>query len=173
MASKGFSGKESFTPAETRPVELPQWAKKAAAVPALPATKVNPVVFTLQNGIRLIVQPESISSTLTVIGQVKNNDDMEEPAGKEGVSDVLGSLFSYGTASLDRLAFQKAQDDIGATIAAGTSFSLKVLSDHSERGMELLAENLLRPALPEAGFTVVRQAAIDSLRGQLQSPGYL
>ena len=127
----------------------------------------------LANGIRLIVQPEKVSPTITVLGQVKNNDDLQEPAGKEGVSDLLGNLFSYGTLSLDRVAFQKAQDDIGAEISAGTSFGLRVQSDHFERGMELLADNLLRPALPEAAFAVVKEETIGSLRGRLKSPGYL
>ncbi len=172
-AAKGFGGTESFTPTETKPVELPGWAKKAEAVPVLPVSMVKPVVATLSNGIRLIVQTENVSPTVSVVGQVKNNDDLEEPSGREGVSDVLGGLFSYGTTSMDRLEFQKAQDDIGADVSAGTSFSLKVLSDRFERGMEFLADNLLHPALPEAAFAVVRREMVGSLRGQLQSPAYL
>jgi zinc protease len=172
-ASKGFGGKESFAPSWTQPVQLPTWAKKAAVVPALPSLNVKPAVTTLRNGIRLIVRQESVSPTITVIGQVKNNDKLQEPAGKEGVSSVLEDLFSYGTLSLDRLAFQKAQDDIGADISAGTSFSLRVLSERFERGMELLADNMLRPALSENAFSVVRQETIDSLRGQIQSPLHL
>ncbi len=173
VASKGFGGKESFTPTATKPVELPAWAKKLEQTPALPESKVKPAVFTLPNDIRLIVQPENISTTVNVVGQIKNNDDLEEPAGKEGVSEILGNLFSYGTASLDRIAFQKAQDDIGADISAGTSFSLRVLSDQFERGMELLSDNLLRPALPETAFAVVRRETAGSLRGQRQSPSFL
>ncbi len=173
VASKGFGGRESFAPSGTKPVELPAWAKKAEAVPVLPTSKLSPVVTILPNGIRLIVQPESVSPTVSLIGQVKNNDDLEEPMDKEGVSDVLGGLFSYGTTSLDRIAFQKAQDDIAADISAGTSFSLRVLSDRFERGMELLADNLLHPALPESAFTVSQQETIGSLQGQIQSPAYL
>ncbi len=173
VSSKGFGGKESFAPTGTKPVELPGWAKKVERVPALPVSTVKPAVFELSNGIRLIVQPENVSATVIVLGQVKNNDDLEEPAGKEGVSDVLGSLFSYGTTSLDRIAFQKAQDDIAADITAGTSFSLRVLSDQFDRGMELLADNLLHPALPGKAFDVVRQETASSLRGQRQSPSFL
>lgn len=172
-AAKGFAGKESFAPKETKPVELPVWARSAATVPSAPVSGIQPAVYTLSNGIRLIVQPESVSHTVSVFGKIKNNTDLSEPTGKEGVADVLGSLFSYGTITLDRLAFQKAQDDIGADISSGTSFSLKVPSDCFERGVELLAENLLHPALPEAAFTVVREETVGSLRGQLQSPSYL
>lgn len=173
VASKGFGREESFTPNQMKPVELPQWARKAANVPALPASRVNPAVMTLPNGLRLIVQTENVSSTITVLGAVKNNEKLEEPRGKEGVSDLLMELFSYGTASLDRIAFQKAQDDIGAEISAGTSFSLRVLPEKFEKGMELLADNLLHPALPEKAFTVVKEEAIKALRGELASPGFL
>ncbi len=173
LSSKGFGGKESFAPTGTKPVELPGWAKKVERVPSLPVSTVKPQVFELSNGIRLIVQPENVSATVIVLGQVKNNDDLEEPAGKEGVSDVLGGLFSYGTTSLDRIAFQKAQDDIAADITAGTSFSLRVLSDQFDRGMELLADNLLHPALPDKAFDVVRQETAGSLQGQRQSPSFL
>ncbi len=173
VASKGFGGGESFAPGQATAVALPAWAKKTAAVPPLPPSRVKPADMKLRNGIRLIVQQEQVSPTITVLGQVKNNSDLQEPAGKEGVADLLGGLFSYGTVSLDRIAFQKAQDDIGAEISAGASFMLRVLPDHFDRGMQLLSDNLLRPTLPEAAFTVVRQEMIGSLAGQLKSPGYL
>ena len=44
--------------------------------------------------------------------------ELEAPKGQEGVDQVLDQLLSYGTKSLDRLAFQKALDDIGAVESA-------------------------------------------------------
>jgi zinc protease len=173
VASKGFGGGESFAPKQTEAVALPAWAKKAAELPALPASTVHPSVMILPNGIRLIVQKEKISPTVTVIGRIKSNPDLQTPTGKDGVDEILGELFSYGTTSLDRVAFQKAQDDIAADVSAGTSFSLQVLSDHFSRGMELLADDLLHPALPEAAFSTVKQQTVRSLHGRLQSPGHL
>ena len=75
--------------------------------------------------------------------------------------------------SLDRLAFQKALDDIGANESAGTDFSLEVLSDHFDRGVQLLADNELHPALPEKAFTIIRKQVAAAVAGRLQSPGYL
>lgn len=172
VAAKGFGGGESFTPGKTKAVALPRWAKKVMRLPPIPASKVKPFDIKTANGIRLIVLPENVSATITLIGQVKSNSKMQEPAGKEGVSDLLENLFSYGTVSLDRLAFQKAQDDIAADISAGTSFSLRTQPEYFNRGMELLADNLLHPALPEQAFSVVREENIGALRGRLQSPGY-
>lgn len=173
VASKGFGGKESFVPQEAEQVALPAWATRADSLPRSPVSRVHPTIYNLANGIRLIVQRENVSPTISVFGMIKNKPELEEPAGKEGVADVLGELFSYGTTTLDRLAFQKAQDDIGASISAGTSFSLRVLSDRFDRGMALLADNVLHPALPEAAFEVVRKTKISSLQGELTSPAYL
>jgi len=173
-ATSRASGRgESFAPDRMTSDALPDWAEKADTVPALPPSKVKPVVTRLSNGIRLIVQTESISPTVTVIGRVKNNTYLSEPAGKEGVSSILEDLFDYGTVSLDRLAFQKAQDDIGADISVGASFSCRSSSDRFEQATKLLADNLLRPALPETAFAVVKEETIAALAGRIRSPGYL
>ncbi len=74
--------------------------------------------------------------------------DLETPPGEEGVGQILDGLFSYGTKTLDRLAFQKALDDIAANESAGFSFAVDVLKEHFSRGVELLADNELHPALP-------------------------
>jgi len=173
VASKGFGGGESFFPKQVTQVMLPIWAKKAEAIPNILPSKEKPVVSVLSNGIRLIVQSENVSPTVTVIGRIKNNPHLQEPSGKEGVSSILDKLFSYGTASFDRLAFQKEQDNIGAEISVGSSFSLKVLSDNFERGMELLADDLQHPSLPEAAFNIIKDETIGSLRGTIKSPDYL
>ena len=76
----------------------------------------------MPNGLRLIVKTDHISPTISVVGAVKNNSDLQTPKGQEGVSDVLDGLFSYGTKTLDRLAFQKALDDIAANESRGLRF---------------------------------------------------
>lgn len=170
---KGFGGTESFTPRETTPVELPDWAKVIVERRSVPHSTVHPVVTTLPNGLTLIVQPTSISNTVSVYGHIRHNGLLQVPKGKEGLSEILSQLFSHGSRSLDRLAFQQALDDIGASQTAGTDFSLQVLSDHFERGVELLAENELHPALPEDAFKVIRRQLAASVAGRLKSPGYL
>ncbi len=164
---------ESFAPKQARAVKLPDWAEKSVKRVSLPSSSVNPVVTVLPNGLKLIVQPQSVSDTVSVYGHIRNQPDLEEPKGKEGIDDVLGQLFSYGTRSLDRVAFQKALDDIGAQESAGTDFSLQVLTGDFEKGVQLLAENQLRPALPEEAFKIVQKQSAAAVAGQLKSPDYL
>jgi zinc protease len=173
VAGKGFGGAESFGGAPSKPVALPQWATEALASLHIPDMGTPPVVSTLPNGLQLIVQPEHVSRTVSVFGQVRQVTETEEPKGKDGISDVVSKLFNYGTDKHDRLGFQKALDDIAAQEDAGARFSLKVLTPEFEHGMALLAENELHPAFPAQDFAIVRQQQAQSLAGLLQSPDYL
>jgi zinc protease len=172
VAAKGFGGAEQVTSAPTKPVQLPTWAANSLAELKVPANYITASDTTLPNGIRLIVKQDAVSPTVTVMGVVKHDSDLEAPAGREGISDLLAGLFSYGSQTLDRLAFQKALDDIGAGESAGYSFSVKVLKDHFSRGVQLLADNELHPALPEEAFSVVRRQASQFVAGNLVSPDY-
>ncbi len=173
ISSKGFGGGESLVSTKNANVTLPSWAKKIAEQLPVPATALNPFVTNLPNGIKLIVQPETISDTVSVYGRVKNNPKLQMPAGQGGVDEVLDKLFSYGTKSLDRLAFQKALDDIGANESAGADFSLQVLPDQFERGVQLLADNELAPALPKDDFKIIQEQLAASVAGEIKSPGHI
>lgn len=172
VAAKGFGGNEKVTSAPTKPVTLPEWA--AGPLNEIkPPTHFVPVTdMKLSNGIRLIVRTDTTSPTVTLVGEAKHNSDLQTPKDEEGLSDVLDGLYSYGTTTLDRIAFQKALDDIAANESAGYRFSLSVLKEYFSRGVQLLAENELHPALPEHAFQVTRQQTAQFVAGQLKSPGY-
>ncbi len=104
---------------------------------------------------------------------MKNTPALQEPPGREGITDVLEGLFSYGTTTHDRLSFQKELDTIAADLEVGRDFSLQVLSDHFDRGVELLAEDLLHPALPPPAFQIVRKETAAHVAGRLESPSYV
>jgi zinc protease len=172
VASKGFGGGEKMTSAPTKPVVLPAWAQASLSQLKVPSDYVVASDSTLPNGLRLIVKTDHTSPTVTVVGTVKNNSDLQTPKGQEGVSDVLEGLYSYGTTTLDRLAFQKALDDIAASESAGFDFSVQVLKEHFPRAVELLADNELHPALPAEAFAVVKDQTTQFVAGNLKSPGY-
>jgi zinc protease len=172
VSGKGYGGAEEVTSAPTKPVELPAWAAGALANFKVPSNFIQVSDTKLPNGIRLIVKTDRTSPTVSVAGEIKHDSDLETPSGKEGVSEILDGLFSYGTQTLDRLAFQKALDDIAANESAGFHFTIDVLKEHFSRGVELLADNELHPALPAQAFTVVQQQSAQFVAGNLRSPGY-
>ena len=173
VTGKGFGGAESFASSPDKAVALPSWAATAFARLNVPPSTLAPVSYVLPNGLRLIVQPESISNTVQVFGRIKTNEDLQAPPGEEGVADVLDGLFPFGTTSLDRLQFQRALDAISARESAGSSFSLAVPSANFAAGMKLLADNELHPALPAQAFSIVQRQQAGLVAGQIQSPDFL
>jgi len=172
VAAKGLGGAEKITAQPTKSVALPDWAQKALVRLEVPEWNLHPADMTLANGIRLIVQTDMSTPTVSVTGKVRQEPDLEVPPGQEGLSSVLDELFSNGTRTLNRVAFQRALDDIAATESAGSEFSLEVLAKSFERGVQLLADNELHPRLLVPAFNVVRQQAEDSIAGELKSPEY-
>jgi zinc protease len=172
VSAKGFGGAEAVTKAPTKPVELPEWAAARLNELQVPHQFLEVSDTTLPNGIRLIVRTDHTSPTVTVAGEVKHNSDLQTPQGQDGADDVLDQLYSYGTTTLDRIAFQKALDDIAASESAGYGFSLRVLKEYFSRGVELLAQNELHPAMPESAFKVTQMQTAQFVAGNLQSPGY-
>src|SRR5438309_1294435 len=172
VASSGFGGAEQLTSTPTKTVELPSWASSRLLALELPPPQPASTDMTLPNGLRLIVRTVKVTPTVTVVGNVRHDPQMETPSGRDGVARVLENLFSYGTKNLDRLAFQKALDDIAADESAGFEFSIQVLKQDFARGVQLLADNELNPALPDQAFSVLKPQTAQFVAGQLRSPGY-
>jgi zinc protease len=170
--SQGFGGTEQFASNDKLDAPLPEWATRQLAKLQMPHWTLDPVKMTLPDGITLIVQPTHVSKTVTVYGRVDSNEDLQAPAGQEGIGRLLASLFDYGTTTLDRAVFHKALDDIAATESGGSSFHLAVPAENFDRGMQLLADNELHPALPQKAFEVQQKTLARTLAGELQSPRY-
>ena len=172
VSEKGFGGSEQLTSPPTKPVALPEWAASHLLAVKTFAIPVSWTDKTLPNGLRVIVKTDKTSPTVTVLGTILHNEKLEAPPGKDGVGDVLDELFSYGTTSLDRLAFQKALDDIAASETPGLNFSLRVLKQEFSRGVQLLADNELNPVLPADALETIKPQIAQFAAGNLKSPGY-
>lgn len=173
-AGSAFGGREgeqnSIPPAAH--TQLPVFAKNVLAQLHVPESTVKPTVQTLPNGLTLITVQSQISPTAIVRGEIRNNPAVETPAGKDGVSDIVDGLFSYGTTTYDRLGYQAELDKIAADENAGIAFGLNVLSKNFERGIDLLADNELHPAFPADAFAIVKQQTVGELQGQVVTPDY-
>ncbi len=172
-ARGGFGGQESIALGAAKPTSLPAWAAVALSRLSVPPSTLHPVVTRLPNGLRLIVQTENVSNTVSVYGHIRSQPGLEEPRGEEGVGDLLDRMFMFGSRQLHRLPFQQALDAIGASEQAGTDFSVQVLPEDLDRGVQLLAQNELDPYLPAQPMAVLRAQLAASVAARNQSPGFL
>ncbi len=173
VSGSGFGGQESIVLPKEKAAHLPAWAETALSRLSVPHSTVHPTVTTLPNGITLIVQPEDVSDTVSVYGHIKNREQTEAAANEQGVDDVLERLFDFGTQSMNRLQFRQALDAIGATESAGTDFSLQVPAQKFARGLELLADNELHPALPAPVMAIFQRQLAQVVAVRNQSPRFL
>jgi len=169
---QAFGTPESFASTPDKPVQLPAWADAALAKLPHPTPLFSPTVYDLSNGLRLIVQPLSSTSAVSLYGSVYTREDLQAPPGQEGVEDMLNTLFSWGPKGMSREAFEAAWDSIGADYSAGTSFSMNVLPEYFEKGVELLSGDLLQPALPQDAFASQQPIQSSQAAGNVQSPPF-
>ena len=161
----------SIVPTHREP--LPSWAQSLLTNLRVPDLKAHPSVSVLPNGIRLIVQPEPFTHTVVLRGAIKTAPDMQEKPGQEGVASLTSTLLGYGTTTYDRLAYQRQLDAIAADVSPGSSFSLSVTSPHFSRGVQLLADAQLHPAMRASDFAIVRQQEYEQVAGQEKTPNHL
>jgi zinc protease len=152
--------------------QLPAFARHVLQNIRVPAESSPPVQTTLSNGLKLVVVPSAISKTVTVRGAILSNPGIQDPAGKDGIEDLVDGLLPYGTTTYDRLGYQAELDKIAANVTAGRSFSLDVPSDAFERGVTLLADDELHPRFPADAFAIVKQQDLGALTGEVASPDY-
>jgi zinc protease len=160
----------TVVPTEHKP--LPAFARNVLQNMHVPEETVHPVEQTLANGIKLVVVPSQVSKTVVVRGEILNNAGIEDPPGKDGIDGIVDALFSFGTTTYDRIAYQTELDKIAASESAGHAFSVDVLSSDFDRGVALLADNELHPAFPAQAFQIVKQQTVGQLTGTVKSPAY-
>jgi len=88
----------------------------------------------------------------------------QDPAGKEGLANLMTGLFDEGAGDLDSEAFQIKLDDAGAEMSFrqtrdGIYGTMRMLADHKDEAFDLL-----RLAIQEPRFD---QAPIDRIRAQV------
>jgi zinc protease len=167
-----FGSPESFASAPDKPVSLPLWSAHALAKLPHPVPLFKPTALTLANGLRLIVQPLATGGAISLRGRVRTNEDLQAPPGKEGVSDMLNTLFDWGPRGMSRSDFEAAMDSIGAEYSTGTGFSLQVMPESFDKGVELLSRDILDPALPEDAFLSQKSLQSQQAGGRMRSPAY-
>ena len=123
-------------PATPRPYQFPRFERR-----------------TLPNGLRLVVAPVHKLPVVSVVAVV-DAGAVNDPAGREGLSQLTARALTEGTASLDAVALTLRVERLGAALDAGADWdgaivSLTALRQGVEDAFGVLAEVLVRPTFPE------------------------
>lgn len=171
-AGQGFGGSESFAGQGSATGPLPDWAQPVRNVPAPPVYTVPDADFTLPNGLRVVVRTKHVSPTVFLFGHIKSNENIQAPAGKEGVGALTAQLFPFGSVTRDRETLEKSLDDLAANAGGGVNFSVSGRTQDFDAALAILADLELHPAFPQYAFDLTRQNMIRVKAGVEQTPGY-
>jgi predicted Zn-dependent peptidase len=137
----------------------------------------GPQVFgrsTLPSGARVVTEELAGRPTVSLGVWVGSGSSVERP-GLEGGAHFIEHLLFKGTKKRTAAALAKEIDAIGGHLDAFTSreytaFYLNLLVDHLERGMEILADILLRSTFPALEVERERRVILEEIRSAEDNP---
>ncbi len=100
----------------------------------------------------------------------------DEPAELGGIAHFLEHMVFKGSFRYDTLALARAFETLGGTMDAYTThettvYSLQVLPEHVDAGLELLAELMVHAALVPADIELEKQVVDEEIQESEDSPG--
>jgi zinc protease len=148
----------------TKPVASPMIATK---LPVFESTRLN-------NGLQVILVKESNLPIVTYELLVKAGSSSEKSR-DAGLASMVSKMLTKGTKNLDADAYAEALADIGTDIEVGCdkdamNLGLGVLTRHTEAGLALLSDAVLKPAFSSVEFKRLQRLQISTLKKRQGNP---
>lgn len=143
-------------------------SKLPKAGPAPVLTYKDPVTFKLPNGITVLVVENhklpKVSATFSIDAGPRTEGV------KAGVLSLMGGMMNEGTTAKNKLQFDEAVDQMGASVnldASGSSVS--ALTRYFDLAFMLMAEALQKPAFQQSSFDKLKSQTLTSLQSNERS----
>jgi len=132
---------------------------------------------TLANGLGLVVV-EDKRLPLISFRLAFRSGDANDPADRPGLSDMMSSLLTEGTAKRNSRQIAEEVERFGATLAVGsssdfTTVAASSLSVYSDEILDLMADVTLSPAFPQNEVDLARENTKQMLIQQRAQPTFL
>lgn len=127
-----------------------------------------------QGGIEAWLVRDSSNPIITVDIAFEGGAVMD-PAGKEGLANLVSGLIDEGSADLDSLTFQRTLLDLSIRLSFDSgkesfSGSLKTLRKNRDRAFELLGQALSQPRFDDEPVGRIRSQILAGIRQNTQNP---
>ncbi|MBC7422298.1 MAG: insulinase family protein [Ferruginibacter sp.] len=143
-------------------------SKKPAAGPAPIVSLKDPVIFTLPNGMTVLVVENhkfpKVNASLNIdAGPVYEGK-------KAGVVNLMGQMLGEGTTTLSKEKFDEAVDMIGADVSMYASGgAVSALTRYFDKAFGLMADGLKNPAFSQSSFDKLKSMTITGLKANEKS----
>ena len=144
------------------PIVEPESIRALLRKPTTAHSKLQPVVFTLSNGLRVAVQEKHDRHTVYIAGTIDSSADFV-PDGKEGIVRLASATANFGSERYDFTQLRKATDDIGASVSLGQTFSAHGFARDFESLLGMLSDGEQHPSFPERWLDLQRSQLANSV----------
>lgn len=157
--------------AQQIPTEPPEPALVATPLP------LRPTEFTLPNGLRVQLVERHRQPTVSLALSLPAGSAFD-PQNREGLADLLAGLITRGAGSRSGADVAQQIERVGGSLGASAgpdvlTVQADVVTGQTELGFELLADAVLRPALPADALELLRRQSAEGLAAGLADQGTL
>ncbi|WP_413774734.1 M16 family metallopeptidase [Mesorhizobium sp. AR10] len=144
-------------------------------LPALAARAMDIQQVTSPKGITAwLVEDHTVP--IVAIRFVFDGGTTQDPAGKEGLVNLMTGLFDEGAGDLDSEAFQTKLDDVGAEMGFdarrdGTYGSMRMLAEQKDAAFDLLRLAVTRPRFDQPPIDRIRSQILSGIIAGENDPG--
>lgn len=131
--------------------------------------------FRLANQMRVLLVEEHSMPTVTVRLVARRAGSESNPANRSGLASLTGLLLEGGTQRRNAIQLSDEFESIGAEHAVNVEFdtaavSVRVLSAHVNRALDLLADMVQNPAFPQDELDRQRGRRVNQVAQEADSP---
>ena len=150
---------------------------RPAVGPERPFQLAPRIEKTLPNGLRVIVTRQTaipkVSITLTVLSGYSS-----DPADLTGLASLTADLIQEGTKTKSSRQIRRDVFGMGGSLSAAasqdyTSVSVRGLSEFASRLIDLTADVVMNPTIPEDEVAILKQQHLQAVSQQKASPQFL
>jgi zinc protease len=143
-------------------------SKKPAGGPAPVITIKEPSIFTMGNGLTVIVVENHKLPKVNVSLTIDRGPVYEGK--KAGVLDLMGQMLGEGTTTMTKAEFDEATDIIGADVNLSSGGgSASALTRYFEKAFLLMADAVKNPSFPQESFDKLKSQTLTSLKSTEKS----
>lgn len=154
------------------PIVEPPTIRAEIRKPTTARSKLAPYEFTLDNGMRVIVQEKHDRPTVYISGSIASSPAFTPP-GKEGIARLADALADFGSEHYDFTQLRKITDDIGASVSLGQDFSAHGFAHDLDTLLKVLADSEAHPAFPERWLSLQQSQLANSIDSENRISGVL
>ncbi|MDC1142996.1 pitrilysin family protein [Planctomycetota bacterium] len=119
----------------------------------------------LKNGIRVLMVERRDLPVISATANFRVSRSAE-PAGKAGIASFTGALLDVGTENYSKQELAESIENAGGSLSVSTSgANFRVTSDHTDLGLKLMGEVLMRPSFPVAEVELAKSQVLASIEG--------